>query len=105
MGIDCWLDLEMRIEKRTEAMEVWDALMIRTTSRKLSWYRGLSSVPGMSFEMSRLATLLLRLGPAKFARPRFDLHPKSGPLHHEVSLIAICLCRLRGTISTTSMRP
>jgi hypothetical protein len=49
-------------------MEVSDALMIRTASSKLSWYQGLSSAPGISFRMSRLATLLLRLGPAKFVR-------------------------------------
>ena len=42
-------------------MKVWDALVIRTTSSELSWYWGLSSVPGISFEMSRLATLLLGL--------------------------------------------
>jgi hypothetical protein len=49
-------------------MKVWNALMIRTTSSKLSWYQGLSSAPGIGFQMRRLATLLLRLGPAKFAR-------------------------------------
>jgi hypothetical protein len=41
---------------------------------------GMRSLPEILLGMSRLATLLLSLGPAKLAAPQLDLHVKRVPL-------------------------
>jgi len=55
-------------------MKVWDALVIGTTSSKLSWYRGLSSVPGDKLRDEPSGNTAPYAWPGQVCAPQFDLH-------------------------------